>query len=75
MGGSRTFYVLVHLEDLQYVDKTGYSFTKYVLAAMKFYELNEAIEYRKIFDFPDEFGIYEVELSYTLKRMEEKEND
>lgn len=75
MGGSRTFYVLVHLQDLQYVDATGNSFTKYVLAAMKFFEFKEAIEYRKIFDFPDEFGIYEVELSYTLKRMEENKND
>lgn len=75
MTSSGKFYVLIHMEDLQYVDKSGEHYTVDIMESIKFEKLDEAAHYKEEFDFPEEFEIYEVSYSYMLKRMEWKEND
>ena len=75
MSETKTFYVLIHMEDLQFVNTGGEYFTTDIMESIKFETLEDAQRYRKGFDFPEEFEIYEVSYSYMLKRTEWKEND
>ena len=75
MTSSGKFYVLIHMEDLQYVNKCGEYYTTNIMESIRFETLKEAEMYRTGFDFPEEFEVYEVSYSYMLKRMGGKEND
>ena len=73
MSETRNFYVLIHMEDLQFVNTGGEWFTPDVMQSIKFDTLDEAAMYREGFDEPEAFQIYEVNFSHSLKRVEEKE--
>lgn len=72
MSELKTFYVLIHMEDLKFVNTGGEWFTSDVMQSIKFDTLADAATYREGFDEPEAFQIYEVEFSYSLKRVEEK---
>ena len=73
MSELKTFYVLIHMEDLQFVNTGGEWFTPDVMQSIRFDTLDEAATYREGFDEPEAFEIYEVKFSHSLKRVEEKE--
>lgn len=75
MSEQKKFYVLIHMTDLQFVDEGGEYYTTDIMESIKFETLEDAQRYRKGFDFPEEFEIYEVSYSYMLERMEREEND
>lgn len=72
MSEQKKFYVLIHMEDLQFVNTGGEWFTPDVMQSIKFDTLDEAAMYREGFDEPEAFQIYEVKFSHSLKRVEEK---
>ena len=72
MSETKTFYVLIHMEDLQFVNTGGEYFTTDVMQSIKFDTLADAATYREGFDEPEKFEIYEVNFSHSLKRVEEK---
>ena len=72
MSELKTFYVLIHMEDLQFVNESGEYYTTDVMKSIKFDTLEDAATYREGFDEPEAFQIYEVKFSHSLKRVEEK---
>lgn len=73
MSEQKKFYVLIHMTDLQYVDEGGEYYTTDIMKSIKFETLDEAAHYKEIFDFPEEFEIYEVSFCHSLERVGEKE--
>lgn len=73
MSEQNKFYVLIHMEDLQYVDEGGEYYTSDIMKSIKFGKLDEAAHYKEGFDYPEQFEIYEVSFCHSLKRVEEKE--
>ena len=69
-----SFYTLVHMDDLLFVDTTGESYTQDIMEAIRFGDFEGAKDYREIFDFPEAFEIYEVDFSYSLRRSGGIEN-
>lgn len=73
MSEQKKFYVLIHMTDLQFVDEGGEYYTTDIMKSIKFETLDEAAHYKEIFDFPEEFEIYEVSFCHSLERVGEKE--
>ena len=73
MSEQNKFYVLIHMEDLQFVNTGGEWFTADVMQSIKFDTLAEAATYREGFDEPEAFQIYEVNFSHSLKKIGENE--